>query len=525
MPYGDDFNFVHAQQMYLKMEVLIVIIRSNPKYGGLKRFKINFATPTDYLNAVEQNIDNLEREDPDFQLYLDQENDIWTGFYSTRPRLKLEMRQFLRIFSSVRNLMALSFQRKISATILNLELVFLKFIDSCSEFIGLVTHDDAITGTCTQEVAMDYREYQNRAFTQMDAVMQTFVVGILGKTQILEQQRFKVQNLGALCNRYAEEECFVEFNESEQQSKSSFLLMFFNFQAKGVKYLELSTDKTDLSVRLPNMKRLPSEIYCFKNNPLRCRLWIELPMKAFETRTLVLTPVKSKESIVSHDKKVTECTTYSLGNQYSISFYCKDENLPEGEFNRLNTFIVRGAKGEEFRFEIDVKYYQTLGGGAYLFKPNALTRMAPLDMNEELSIVAGLPGKQVTQISLIYKTYQIVLKRFKSKENPFEFDIEVMKRNFNITREFEVNNLEVFERTNKEQHWNGLEYVVDYRVQNLRHDSFSTDSHGLNISTHQLPNLRDIDLSNFMNKTGKKIVNKFLRSEVSVDFRFDVQQH
>lgn len=81
---------------------------------------------------------------------------MWTGFYSTRPQLKFEIRRFIDAFAALRKHM-------IPALIRYQDLQgLMDSIQMSEDLMGVLLHHDAITGTCKAEVAKNYFELIDR---------------------------------------------------------------------------------------------------------------------------------------------------------------------------------------------------------------------------------------------------------------------------------------------------------------------------------------------------------------------------
>lgn len=160
---GDDFRFQHASDSFEPLDDVIQKVNAGTAVHGVH---VQYSVPTDYFAAV--GIDgfvaqhSLQRpasaaaaaearetfpcHEGHLLPYEDKPFDNnWSGFYSSRPVLKMQVRQ---VESLVR-----------AATVLNVVMggaSLLNATKDVSQSLALVHHHDAITGTCTDVVAEDY---------------------------------------------------------------------------------------------------------------------------------------------------------------------------------------------------------------------------------------------------------------------------------------------------------------------------------------------------------------------------------
>ena len=140
--YGDDLFYNDINSSIQSIKLIQAFSQSTE---GLT---IKFATATEYFQAVLAENKTFSVFEGDFHPYVTKDVQFrsmsWTGFYSSRPSLKQKV---LETHSLVR-----------AAEIIS-ALIFKKDFQAYNACIGL--HHDAITGTCTSEVANDYLQRLN----------------------------------------------------------------------------------------------------------------------------------------------------------------------------------------------------------------------------------------------------------------------------------------------------------------------------------------------------------------------------
>lgn len=167
VPLGDDFRYeydVEFDAQYVNYMKMFEYINSHKE---LFNADVQFGTPLDYFNAMKQrHKGNIPTLKGDFFVYSDIFSEgkpaYWSGYYTTRPYLKLLARQFehqLRtaeiIFTLVSNFINQSSDHRLIASGKRLEKYYEQLIVARRN-LGLFQHHDAITGTSKANVMNDY---------------------------------------------------------------------------------------------------------------------------------------------------------------------------------------------------------------------------------------------------------------------------------------------------------------------------------------------------------------------------------
>lgn len=95
--FGDDFNWENAQQNYYQLDAIITEFRrKNLNLNSTTQdvFNVKYSTPSEYVRAVKEELKgNITNRTGDFFPYSDDVNLFWTGYFTTRPNLKREVRE------------------------------------------------------------------------------------------------------------------------------------------------------------------------------------------------------------------------------------------------------------------------------------------------------------------------------------------------------------------------------------------------------------------------------------------------
>ena len=95
--WGDDFKFKNAQLQFQQMDMLINHINTRADSFGLT---ISYSTPGEYFRAVQQEGATFPVFTGDFFPYADNGDSYWTGYYTTRPFMKIASRRFILVTPS-----------------------------------------------------------------------------------------------------------------------------------------------------------------------------------------------------------------------------------------------------------------------------------------------------------------------------------------------------------------------------------------------------------------------------------------
>lgn len=174
VPLGDDFRYEYGEEFdaqYINYMKMFTYINShNDQFNA----DVHFGTPLDYFNAVKERHHNIPTLKGDFFVYSDIFSEgkpaYWSGYYTTRPYIKILARQVehqLRsaeiLFTLVSNHIQQIQNTKLSASEKKLEKYYEQLIDARRN-LGLFQHHDAITGTSKASVMYDYG---NKLFTSL----------------------------------------------------------------------------------------------------------------------------------------------------------------------------------------------------------------------------------------------------------------------------------------------------------------------------------------------------------------------
>jgi hypothetical protein len=179
IPMGDEFAYENAYVTFLSMERVLDFINKNYKNLNIN-FK--FSTPSEYIKAVKKDVDitKLSQYQGDFLPYQDKQGNVMSGYFSSRPDFKKEV----KTTSSINHIENKLFARRV----LNLKVSdseiedILKSKQNSFESVAVLDDQKSIQG-------LSYQFVQNFNLMKAEDAMdnqQNLFKGIISKEVIAE---------------------------------------------------------------------------------------------------------------------------------------------------------------------------------------------------------------------------------------------------------------------------------------------------------------------------------------------------
>ncbi|XP_052465478.1 lysosomal alpha-mannosidase [Carassius gibelio] len=148
MTMGSDFQYENANLWYKNMDKLIKYVNALQAKGS--KVNVLYSTPSCYLQEL--NLANLTwpQKTDDFFPYADDAHDFWTGYFTSRPALKLYERLSNSRLQTCNQLEVLGGPKSKSGPFGEGD------SDTMKRAMGVAQHHDAVSGTEKQHVAYDY---------------------------------------------------------------------------------------------------------------------------------------------------------------------------------------------------------------------------------------------------------------------------------------------------------------------------------------------------------------------------------
>ena len=147
--WGCDFTHHNAFVAYENMDKLIDYVNANSEKFGVR---VQYSVFSDYIKAINKYERKWGLYEKDFMPYADRAGAYWTGYYTSRQRLKGMNRQCRNEIATSDILLAYADAEKMDIQKEELYKKILRLKKAHGEF----QHHDAITGTEKQAVANDY---------------------------------------------------------------------------------------------------------------------------------------------------------------------------------------------------------------------------------------------------------------------------------------------------------------------------------------------------------------------------------
>jgi alpha-mannosidase len=164
---GTDFQYQNADHWYHNLDKLIHYVNQN---GTVNAF---YSTPTIYTQAkFDADVAWEVRKDDDIFPLADNAHHYWTGYFTSRPSFKKQVRISSNLLNAARQMEVLS---GISAADVNLPTtrpsptVGDSFTDSLEGATGVATHHDGMSGTSKQDVSDDYQQRMSESSFEVEA--------------------------------------------------------------------------------------------------------------------------------------------------------------------------------------------------------------------------------------------------------------------------------------------------------------------------------------------------------------------
>jgi len=93
---GCDYTYENAGQNYKKMETIMKYIQDN--YKKEANMNLFFSTPSEYIKAIKAEKATYPVYENDLLPYSEGNNEVWSGFFSSRPGLKKTIKDTSAIF-------------------------------------------------------------------------------------------------------------------------------------------------------------------------------------------------------------------------------------------------------------------------------------------------------------------------------------------------------------------------------------------------------------------------------------------
>lgn len=437
--YGDDFTHYDFDVTFGSYEKLIGFMKYNPQ--RTQGFRANFSTMSEFfddldaVNKAKRREGQLVRENPNFVPYADKPKDWWTGFYSTRPKLKSAITRLVASYRSVVALSALSLLQETArgrTPMKDSESVeFHYFNEFLQNTLGILLHHDAITCTSNLAVVIDYEKMVKKANSDISIHLKQ--VSLLGKfvSSNTGQPSSKFEDY-YLCNFVDMRLCMLY----DFPSNSTVLSVIFNpLRKRSVRHSIVLQSKDVIVVDEMN-STIPSDIICYAllaSNTINraCRLFYTLDMKANQLAIVRYVKEQSRaENITLPTLDPFTCKSFPLSGKSYVKVNCSLADPTE--------LILVDEENQESRLKLTIKQYYTRDSGPYIFMPAFGTRYSPIPIEgASFKGISVTDSQRMFEVRFYYTGINILLRHYRSEkigENS-AFEVEVAFKSKNMRQE------------------------------------------------------------------------------------------
>ncbi|KAK8799640.1 hypothetical protein WA158_006188 [Blastocystis sp. Blastoise] len=387
--WGCDFTHTNAFVAYANMDKLIEYVNANTDKFGVR---VQYSVFSDYIKAVHEYDRTWGSYDKDFMPYADRAGAYWTGYYTSRQRLKYMGRQSRNEFNVADYL--LSYADIVKADVPKDELY--KKILILKKAHGEFQHHDAITGTEKQAVSDDYNVQMVNGLHFNGEAASTLLEKFTGVSGVTRNITVAWEGL----------------NENNALG----VILFNNVAWKREQTVRVVVPRKDIEVVDGEGKKIQSQInelpdYSIDKRNGTHALYFTVDMPALGYNTVYIKLAKESHEITArrNEEAIIENDKYAL-------------HVENGEIK----FIV--VKEENNRIvNVNGKLYQytnNRGSGAYSFQPS---QSEPDAVNYDgNSWTKVIKGDLLEEVQIHYKDgYSMTLRLYKD-HTEFENIVELV---------------------------------------------------------------------------------------------------
>eukprot|EP00937_MAST-01D_sp_MAST-1D-sp2_P005737 g5737.t1 len=215
---GTDFQYQDAVHWYRNLDKLIHYVNQN---GTVNAF---YSTPSFYVDQKKKADLTWELRQDDIWPLADNAHNYWTGYFTSRPALKRQVRFATNTLNAARQMEILA---GVTAADVDAPVqhpappVGDSWTDSLEGSIGVATHHDGMSGTERQDVSDDYSQRISESGTQVEAGIAKSLQKLLGTDAPLDH-----------CNCNAQGNCLNISVCAATTGADSFTVAAWNLQSR-----------------------------------------------------------------------------------------------------------------------------------------------------------------------------------------------------------------------------------------------------------------------------------------------------
>jgi len=174
---GTDFQFQDADHWYRNLDKLIHYVNQN---GTVNAF---YSTPSRYTDRKKKAGTTFEVRMDDIMPLADDKHNYWSGYFTSRPSLKRQVRYSTNFLAAARQLEIVTNTTAAEVglpTVKKSPPVGTSWTDSLEGTVGVATHHDGMSGTERQDVSNDYEQRISESSFEVEAGVALSLSKLLG---------------------------------------------------------------------------------------------------------------------------------------------------------------------------------------------------------------------------------------------------------------------------------------------------------------------------------------------------------
>lgn len=443
MTMGSDFQYENANLWYKNMDKLIKYVNALQANGS--KVNVLYSTPSCYLQELNQANLTWPLKTDDFFPYADAAHDFWTGYFTSRPALKLYERMSNSRLQTCNQLEVLGGPKSRSGPFGEGD------SDTMKRAMGVAQHHDAVSGTEKQHVANDYAKRLAIGWAHCEVLVRNSLAVLSGS----EVPRVFCENLNiSVCPL--------------TENSNTFSMNVYNPLARAVSWpVRLPVNGSQYSVTDANGKAVDSQVVPLSRSTQEVRrdrgyakgelvFQVEAPPLGYTTYVISLLKDKSPKA------KAKPRAPPSIQNKFLKVTFDNNTGLLKSLTNLETQQTIQLSQNFYwYNASAGNSYDSIQPSGAYIFRPNSST---PFIINKtaeiEIVTISGVV-QEVTQVfspwvSQVIRLYEgrkelelewtvgpVPIKDGLGKEVITRFDTDIMSSGYFYT---DSNGREVLER-------------------------------------------------------------------------------
>ena len=383
---GSDFQYQNANHNFRNLDLLIKYVNAEQAKGS--KYNLFYSTPTCYIKSLHEANRTWTSKSDDFFPYASDQHAYWTGYFTSRPAVKLQERKGNAFLQTCKQLQSLAGFTDSSAEEAGVEVL--------KRAMGIAQHHDAVTGTEKQHVANDYALQLNKGILQCQQVIDHAFSKLAHKT---DRNDAKLR----FCPKLNVSECDIV----EKEGKVAIIL--YNPRPQDVtERISVPWSDAAYSLKSASGQEVPSDVLQI---PQAIR---KLPERVSNTTTEIVFRAKipalgfttfflerKSEAVLTTKARIFRPRSQEVVKLKGKSFTAVFD-VSTGSLKSIST-----ADGKLFNLKQSYLYYKGMSGnnmdandrasGAYIFRPNG-TQPYPVGNQVTAEFVRGKIASEVRQV-------------------------------------------------------------------------------------------------------------------------------